>query len=116
MITLMELKGARIMYDINKIGCIIKQYRIERQISQEALAEIVDITPTHLKHIESGHRRPSVEVMFSIFNTLSISFDELKDCINDKSLELIKINQLLEECEKEKLNTIYKITKVIVDK
>ncbi len=101
------------MYDINKIGGIIKKYRIKNNISQEALSETADITPTHLKHIESGHRRPSVEVLFTIFNALSIPFDELKNDVCTDSLEKIKINQLLEVCDENKLELIYKIIKNI---
>ncbi len=104
------------MYDINKIGSVIKKYRLEKQMSQEALSEIVDITPTHLKHIESGHRRPSVEVMFAIFNELNIPFEELEKDISLKNLEQAKINQLLKECNETNLNTIYKIVKVILNK
>ncbi len=115
MITLLELKGEMFMYNIDKIGSVIKKYRLEKQISQETLSEIVDITPTHLKHIESGHRRPSVEVMFAIFNELNIPFVELNTDIDIGSLEKAKINRLLEECNETKLDTIYKITKVIVN-
>ena len=55
-------RSEKSMYDIKLIGQVIKYARIENGFSQEQLAELIDITPTHLKHIESGHRKPSIEV------------------------------------------------------
>ncbi len=52
------------MYDIDLIGKVVKSARIENNMSQERLSEILDVTPTHLKHIESGHRKPSIELFF----------------------------------------------------
>ena len=55
------------------LGNTIRKYRIMRGLSQEELAEAVDITPTHLKHIESEHRKPSVEVLFRLVYALHAS-------------------------------------------
>ena len=44
------------------LGNTIRQARLNCKMTQEELAEAVQITPTHLKHIESEHRKPSVEV------------------------------------------------------
>ena len=43
--------------DYRAIGKRIKIARIKADLTQEALAEAIDITPTHLKHLESEHRR-----------------------------------------------------------
>ena len=37
------------------LGNTIRQARIDNNMTQEQLAELVQITPTHLKHIESEH-------------------------------------------------------------
>ncbi len=103
------------MYDISRIGIVIKKHRTENRKSQETLSEVVDITPTHLKHIESGHRKPSVEVLFDIFNELNISFDELSVEENSEQEMRIKINKLLNKCEKKRLDLIYKIIKAIIE-
>ena len=47
------------------LGNTIRQARLNCKMTQEELAEAVQITPTHLKHIESEHRKPSIEVLFS---------------------------------------------------
>ena len=60
-----------------KLGNAIRKKRIEAQLTQEQLAELVGVTPTHLKHLESEHRMPSVEVLFRLAETLQLSLDEL---------------------------------------
>ncbi len=50
---------------------------MNRHMSQEKLAELLNITPSHLKHIESEHRKPSLEVLFKAVVLLDISLDAL---------------------------------------
>lgn len=59
------------------LGDTIRQARIDNKLTQEQLAELVQITPTHLKHIESEHRKPSIEVLFALAETLHFSLDAL---------------------------------------
>lgn len=37
----------------------------------------MDVTPTHIRHIESGHRRPSIELLFQLARMLDLSLDAL---------------------------------------
>ena len=60
-----------------KLGGTIRRKRMEAQLTQEELAEMVGITATHMKHLESEHRAPSIEVLFRLVETLHISLDEL---------------------------------------
>ena len=60
-----------------EIGERIRERRQTLRWSQEKLAEMVNITTSHLKHIESGHRKPSVEVLFQIMRILHVSLDAL---------------------------------------
>lgn len=60
-----------------ELGLAIQSSRKARGMTQEELAELVDITVSHLKHIESGHRTPSTEVLFTIVKCLDLSLDSL---------------------------------------
>ena len=53
----------------------IRQARIEKKISQDQLAEMLDVSTTHIRHIESGHRKPSVEKLVALCQILDVSFD-----------------------------------------
>lgn len=46
------------------LGDTIRQARMDNKMTQEQLAEAINISPTHMKHIESEHRKPSVDVLF----------------------------------------------------
>lgn len=59
------------------LGEAIRQARLANHLSQERLAELLDISPTHMKHIESGHRGPSVEVLLHLAVILNLSLDAL---------------------------------------
>lgn len=52
----------------------IRKGRKNKKITQEELAEKLEVSPTHVKHIESGHRKPSIEILFEITKILNISF------------------------------------------
>ena len=44
-----------------ELGEAIRAARMRRGLTQEALAELLDITPIHLKNLESARRKPSVD-------------------------------------------------------
>ena len=63
--------------DYTDIGRRIKQKRIEKGLTQEKLAELVGIGPSHMSHVENGTTLPSFEVFISLCNALEASADEL---------------------------------------
>ena len=63
--------------DYYKIGQQIRHYRKLRQLSQEELAERVDISTTHMSHIETGSTKLSLPVLVSIAAVLEVATDDL---------------------------------------
>lgn len=59
------------------LGAAIRTARLEKHYTHEALAELVGITPTHLKHIESEHRKPSIDLLYRLVQALNLSLDSL---------------------------------------
>ena len=57
------------------LGDTIRRARMDNKMTQEQLAEAINISPTHMKHIESEHRKPSVEVLFLLADVLNFSMD-----------------------------------------
>ena len=86
------------------LGANIKHYRKKLRISQEQLAEKLEITPKHLSTIETGATFVSAELLEKIsgqllvsVSTLFYSIDEMK---TDDSL-IGKIDSIIDkECEK----------------
>lgn len=92
---------------IGVLGKAIRDARIKHQFSQEEFSEMVGITPTHLKHLESEHRKPSIEVLFRIAETLNLSLDNiLFPPENATRAKLKDINNLLTTCSLNELQIV----------
>ena len=52
-----------------KIGMRVRLFRQKRGLSQEQLAELADISVTHMSHIETGNTKLSLQVLVDIANT-----------------------------------------------
>lgn len=88
------------------LGNTIRQARIDCKMTQEELAEAVQITPTHLKHIESEHRKPSVEVLFALASILHFSVDALllPDTDREHTQKTHEILSLISACSTSELD------------
>lgn len=99
------------------LGNTIRQARMERGISQERLAEMVGITTTHLKHIESEHRKPSIEVLFRMIEVLDFSVDSLFVKCEERETKQTYQNilLLLEKCDGKQLRIVRNVIKSLLD-
>lgn len=97
-------------YDIGKR---IREKRKNLNISQEQLAEAVDISVTHMSHIETGNTKLSLPVLVKIANTLQSSTDELlcDNLVSSKTIFSNEIAKLLDECDNTQIRIITDIVK-----
>lgn len=63
--------------DYKALGKRIRLARIQAEHSQEKLAEIVGISPTHLSNVETGTTRVSLTTLVTIANALDVTLDDL---------------------------------------
>ncbi len=67
--------------DLQKFGKRLKSLRIDRDLTQLELAEILDMSPNFIGMIERGERNTTVENVFKIARALNIKpsnlFEEL---------------------------------------
>ena len=97
------------------LGLAIRKARLAKGITQEQLAELVDITPTHEKHIESAHRLPSVEVLFSIAQALDLSLDCIVFPEQEKTSGHVKeIQVMLNQCMEPELLILLDVARSLV--
>ena len=59
------------------LGLNIAYYRKERNMSQEELAEAVNISRTHMSRIETANCAVSLNVVFEICDALGVSPEKL---------------------------------------
>ncbi len=103
------------MCGTEQIGTAIKNARKKSGYTQEALAELLGITPTHIKHIEGGRRLPSVEILFSAATVLHFSIDSLLPAAQKAShTPLSKLEQITEQYSKKELDLLEQIAEVIL--
>ena len=68
------------------IGRRIKAAREKKQLTQEQLAELVDLSAMHVSVIERGVKLPKLETLINIANILDVSADVLlQDVINNRA-------------------------------
>ncbi len=63
--------------DIGMVGKRIKEARERKNLTQEELAALVDLSSTHVSVIERGIKVPKLDTFVAIANTLEVSCDEL---------------------------------------
>ena len=59
------------------IGLNIKKYRKENHLTQERLAEALDISTVHMSHIEGGSVSMSLDLLLRICETLGASPNQI---------------------------------------
>lgn len=99
------------MSDIKRLlGKKIRLIRRARNLTQEQLAEYVDIGTPNISYIENGKFAPSIETLQRIANALKVPPYELYKFDDIKSPEDIK-NELFcaLENDEQMLNVIYQI-------
>ena len=63
--------------DYYLIGQRIRKYRKAHQLSQDALADKVGISTTHMSHIETGNTKLSLPVLVKLAEILGVHTDDL---------------------------------------
>ena len=97
-------------------GSAVKKSRLEKKLTQEKLAELIGITPNHVKQLESGRRNPSVKALNKLVNVLDISLDSLFSDSDDETQELKnKINLCLGRCSVHELMIAYATIEAILN-
>lgn len=98
-----------------QLGEKIKRIRKSKNITQEQLAEIIDISSRNLSGIELGNYFVKAETLEKILKALDVTTEELfsNDHLKEKA-ELIKeINLHLKKFSQNKVECVYKIVKYL---
>jgi len=90
------------------LGNAIKKARLDKNLTQEKLAELIGITPMHVKQLESERRNPSVDVLYKLVSVLDLSLDNLFSDNKDSKRELMsKILLSLGHCSVREMEVAY---------
>ena len=94
--------------DYKAIGKRIKIARIKADLTQEMLAEKIELSPTHLSNIETGTTRVSLTTIVSIANGLGITVDDiLCDNVIKARVQIENdIAEILNDCDEYEIRMI----------
>lgn len=98
------------------LGSRIKELRKIKGLSQEQLADIVDLDPKYVSFIECGRNAPSLETMDNIAKALKVEIKDLFEFAHLQAggVKVEEIEKLLEGADEEKKRTIMKIVRAVV--
>lgn len=100
--------------DLSPIGSRIKAAREEMKLTQEELAAMVDLSPTHISVIERGVKPPKLETFIRIANVLGVSADSLlldvvENAVEGVASELSESISKMPRREQEKILTVVRV-------
>lgn len=98
------------------IGKRIRRERKKQNLSQQSLAELANLSPTNVSHIERGATKLSLPTLVSIANALAVTpndllIDSIEECQDILHGEL---NELLKHCRPNKTRVIVEIIRAAV--
>lgn len=99
------------------LGARIKELRKLRGLSQEKLAEMINIDPKHLSRIEVGRSFPSMDTLTAISKSLRVElkdFFEFEHQLKTSSEITTAICNLIKEAKEDRLRLILKVIRSIV--
>ena len=102
--------------DYSQLGKRIKRYRQKAHLTQEQLAERIDVATSTIAHAENGTSKPSLPLLLKVANALNVTLDQLVcDSLPVINTYIEKdIADLLSDCtttEKQILRDIISLTK-----
>lgn len=99
------------------IGRRIKELRKLKKLSQEELAEMVEIAPRHLSSLETGRNFPSFVTLEKIAKHLNVDLADIVD-YPYKTYSLDKLRQvtkkMIDEADESKLRLLIKLIRDVV--
>ena len=104
--------------DYTIIGERLKKARLEKNLTQEQLAEQIDVSTVFISQIENGSRKPSLETIYKISIALKIKIDTLinNDTADENIRDIEKLIELLSRCSPSERDFVTDISREVIIK
>ena len=102
--------------NMNAVSKRISDARKAKHLTQEELAALADISPTHVGVIERSAKVPSLATFVNIANALGVSADSLLQDVVTMSFEseISELSKLISKQPPDVQRRIYRAVKVLV--
>ena len=103
--------------DYTVIGQRIKQARLEKNLTQENLAEQIDVSVAFLSRVERGSSHINLKRLDQLCALLDVTEGYLLNGASNNSTNYLnkEFSELLKGCSPDTQKLIYNVAKVIVD-
>ena len=100
------------------LGKNIKETRKSLKITQEQLAEKIEVSTVFISQIENGIRKPSLETVYKISIALNTKIDTLinQDVDNDINKDIDRLIKLLDMCSPKERDFVTDISQEMIIK
>lgn len=114
----MSYQGVRTVdytLDYKKIGYRISRCRKRMKISQAELAELTNLSVGYISHIETGKKKPSLEVLVRVSEALNVTVDRL--LLGNQTYDIVsyspELKELLSDCSNYEKAVIYDLARSV---
>lgn len=99
------------------IGKRIKSTREQKGVTQEALAEKIGMSVTHINNLENAHSKASLTAFLNIANALDVSLDVLAcDCVyRSKAVFIDELGKLVKDADDMEIRVIVDVVRALLD-
>lgn len=103
--------------DYKAIGKRIKIARIHADLTQEALAGRINLSPSHMSNIETGTTKVSLTTIVNLANALGVTVDDLLcDNIVHARVQMDQdVQQVLDDCDDYEIRVVKDVVRAVVD-
>lgn len=104
--------------DYGVIGERLKKARKKKNLTQEQLAEKIEVSIAFLSRIERGSSQINLKRLSQICSLLDVTEGEILNGVSNSSSKYLnsEFTELLDNCSPEKQKLIYDIAKVVANK
>lgn len=97
------------------LGARIKELRKSRNLSQEALAEVIEVEPRHLSRIEVGKSYPSLDRLERISKALDVPLKDFFEFMHlEESADRAQdIEKMVKELDEDYQKVAYRFVKML---
>ena len=96
------------------LGLRVKEFRKQKKLTQEKLAEIIGVDNGYISKLEVGQNFPSITTLEKIADVLDVELYELFRYTNYKSKNFKEeINMIYDKLNKDKQFTLYQFAKAM---
>jgi len=80
------LTNKRTSLEVHNVACglLVRDLRMKKKYSQDALAQVAQFDRTYIYLLESGNRSPKLDSLFKICEALEISFPKFASLLVEK--------------------------------